>query len=361
MNTIKLSPVPVKAWSWLNINDTELEIDEPKIKQYRKNPVPDFNSGAIFDNIIPEKYESAFPNQSIILEDTAQLIWNECNYKLHILIPKGVKIDRPIVIEFELDEAESILSEHIHITAEENSSCDFIIRYTNTGKSVCSHKGLTTLNIKSGAEIKLVKTQILSDEDTHIDAVYADVTDNARADMILCELGSCKTIAGGDINLIGEASSSDFDCIYLGDKDKDIDLNYRITFLGRESEGLISVKGALSDNAKKVLKSTVDFKRGALYSSGREEETVLVLSEKARNISSPLLLCGEDNVEGEHSTSTGRPDKAKLYYLMSRGFSEKDARVLLVEASFTPILDKIPQEEIRNQISSYIKKVVHKS
>ncbi len=74
-----------------------------------------------------------------------------------------------------------------------------------------------------------------------------------------------------------------------------------------------------------------------------------------RNISTPLLLCGEDDVEGAHAVSTGKIDEDILFYLMTRGLSEVEAKKVVVEASFAPVFEKIEDGALREQIASYVK------
>lgn len=61
---------------------------------------------------------------------------------------------------------------------------------------------------------------------------------------------------------------------------------------------------------------------------------MLLFSPNARNRTAPLILCGEEEVEGQHAASVGRLDENKLYYLRSRGLSEAQARRLMVDARF---------------------------
>ena len=83
---------------------------------------------------------------------------------------------------------------------------------------------------------------------------------------------------------------------------------------------------------------------------GHESEDVLMFSPTARNRTAPLILCGEEEVEGQHAASVGRLDEGKLYYLRSRGLSESQARRLMVDARFAPAIEKIPLEELRTEV-----------
>ena len=93
-----------------------------------------------------------------------------------------------------------------------------------------------------------------------------------------------------------------------------------------------------------------DFQRGAKRGVGHESEDVLLFSPSARNRTAPLILCGEEEVEGQHAASVGRLDENKLYYLRSRGLSEAQARRLMVDARFAPAIDKIPLDSLQDEV-----------
>ena len=76
----------------------------------------------------------------------------------------------------------------------------------------------------------------------------------------------------------------------------------------------------------------------------------MLLSPEAKSLALPMLLCTEDDVEGNHSTASGKVDEKSLFYIMSRGFSEKEAIKLIVKARFTKIIERIKDEELRNVI-----------
>ena len=86
--------------------------------------------------------------------------------------------------------------------------------------------------------------------------------------------------------------------------------------------------------------------RGSLASEGAEEDTCLLLTPQVKSISLPLLLCKEDNVSGNHASSAGQLDPAKLFYLMSRGFNEEEAKHIIVESMLRPLIDRIGNEEM---------------
>ena len=80
----------------------------------------------------------------------------------------------------------------------------------------------------------------------------------------------------------------------------------------------------------------------------------MLLSDKAKSIALPMLLCTEDNVEGNHSTASGKIDNNQLFYIMSRGLSYKEAVKLMVKANFNKIIERITDEELKNEVLNEI-------
>ena len=76
----------------------------------------------------------------------------------------------------------------------------------------------------------------------------------------------------------------------------------------------------------------------------------MLLSEKAKSIALPMLLCTESDVEGNHSTASGKVDNQEVFYIMSRGLSYNEAVKLIVKARFNEILQRIDSEDLRNEI-----------
>lgn len=76
----------------------------------------------------------------------------------------------------------------------------------------------------------------------------------------------------------------------------------------------------------------------------------MLLSDKAKSIALPMLLCTEDDVEGNHSTASGKVDANDLFYIMSRGIEYKEAIKLIVRARFHKIIENIKDEDIKQEI-----------
>ena len=141
---------------------------------------------------------------------------------------------------------------------------------------------------------------------------------------------------------------------YQGFSGQHLDMNYVARHLGRKTGSLMESNGILSGNAFKLFRGSIDFVKGCAGSVGNEKEDVLLLRENVVNQTIPLILCAEEDVEGNHGASIGELDEKTLFYLMSRGFTKEAAETMIAGARLEAIAAKIPYSEIREQVEKYL-------
>ncbi len=166
---------------------------------------------------------------------------------------------------------------------------------------------------------------------------------DAKAYFAAADLGGSFVIEHGRGYLEGDRSVMHESTLYAAAGTQELDLFYHVDHMGEESECDIDVKGSLSDRSKKTFRGTLDFKRGCSGSEGSEGDYAIQLDPETKNISLPLLLCTEDNVMGNHASSSGQMDPGTVYYLMTRGFSEQEARRIVVESMLRPLIDRMDE------------------
>ena len=355
-----LNNIPVRTWRWLGVNEASVKGNLPIIRSYDKK---------VLEEILEEDYKvidikgkdgaiKIFDNNLVIgvSEELTDLVRKNYNTGYLIEIEKDKKVQEPIFIHYDMDRDNPHVIDNNIIIAGENSEITVIIKYSSGKETEAFHNGITKLHAKKGAKINLIKVQLMEDDGIHIDGIASVAEEGAEVNCIFIELGSKSSITSCKNDLLGNAAKGNIRSIYLGDKDRQIDINYVMNHFGKECITNIETRGVLMDKSSKIFRGTLDFKRGASGSKGKEEEYAVLLSSNVRNRSVPLLLCGEDNVEGQHAASTGKIDENKLFYLMSRGFSEVEAKKLIVEAAFNPITEKIPLTELKEEISEYIRR-----
>ena len=237
------------------------------------------------------------------------------------------------------------LIEENHIYIEPYSKGTIVLDYHNETAKV--HHGLTKIFVDEGAELTVIKIQNNHLGGQFIDHTQSEIHDRGVLKVIDIQLGSENMIINYDTNLKGYQSHCDYKSIYLAADTRGIDLSFTANHIGKKSTSNILGKGVLSGKSRKVFRGTLFFERGAVQAAGKEEEFVLLLSDTVKADSIPALMCTEDDVIGEHGASIGQLDEGRLFYLMSRGLSEKEAKLLVIQSSFREILERIEDEDIK--------------
>ena len=216
-------------------------------------------------------------------------------------------------------------------------------------------EGQVQVKVEKGGFLKLTTVQLLPVDAQGASSVQVELADTAELEAVAVEAGSAKSLAKMEVNLVGNESKANVYVLYFGHGASQLDMNYVLVQQGRNTEANLHVYGALLGEANKIFRGTLDFRHGSKGSKGYEKEEVVVLSSKVRNRSVPLMLSAEDAVEGHHAVSIGKIDENKLFYLMSRGLDMQEARRLVVEAAFNPVLDRIEDKDLYQELDEYIK------
>ena len=208
---------------------------------------------------------------------------------------------------------------------------------------------LSYVKTEDHAHVKISKVQLHDKTVRHIEHRYADAGKESTVDYVSAEIGAKTTAVYYKTDLMHDESNFNSQAMYLGNDDQVVDFSYWVPTQGIKTNTDIVTTGALLDTSKKFFRGTIDFLRGGKKAVGSESDTCILLSPKVHSISVPLLLCKEDDVVGNHASSAGQIDKDKLFYLMSRGFSEAGAQLIIVESNIRPVIDAIGDKDLENK------------
>ncbi|TDP93073.1 iron-regulated ABC transporter permease protein SufD [Halanaerobium saccharolyticum] len=278
------------------------------------------------------------------------------NTGLFIKAPKNVELKVPVEIFYELDQENPVLIDNNLIVAEENSKLTIVIDYRMQDQNLTAfHNGLTRVIVKENAVLNIVKVQRFNDQSDNFDSNISLVSNQGELNWIPIELGAKNSVTNNENTLMDDGSRASISSVYFADGERKMDLGFKMNHQGRHSSSEIESKGVLKDRAQKIFRGDLYFQKGAGQSKGSEREEVLLLDKTVDSDSIPALFSEEDNVEGEHAVSAGQIDEQRLFYLMSRGMTKAEAKQLMVEASFNPIFDKIPLNDLKGSVINDVK------
>ena len=348
MTTYTLNKTPTKTSVNYGINNIKLDLDIPKHKKFENMSI----------------YTSELDKMDIDIIDSAHGIKPELNSKIglkfkqyeqiNITIPENTTVRNPVLLDFLFDEESDYLVDNIQITMKPNSNASFILHYCNDSQNKFFHNLKQTTILEENSQANIVIANMLNNNSQSFISIENDIQEKAKLTHVLVEFGGENKISNYYSKIEGNNGENYLKSIYLGTGKDLIDINYNIEAIGKNTKCNIDVQGVITDNATKHFKGIIDFKEGAKKAEGVENENCMILSDNAKSKSLPMLLCNEEDVNGEHGVSSGKLDEQKLFYIMTKGISYEDARKLIIKANMNDIITEIPDEDLKLEVTELI-------
>lgn len=351
MSAIKESynVLPRLSFRWVKANELLLETVEVSL-----------NTEYTYKSLEGEGYKS-LTNEDLPLSadfkgvNARMVSMVEENHNAGLFIHVKENEEQNLHITHELGRDNSTLIEKNVIVLEKGSKMNMIMDYSSDDSETFSNI-LNKISVAEGAELNIIKIQRLNSLSRHLESRYSTVLETGKVNYISVEIGGKEAVVNYMTDLIGDESEGHVKSVYLGFGERVLDLSHHMNHFGKRTNSDMIFKGALKDKSKKAFRGTLDFKKGSTHSEGNEEEFTILLSPKVKSYAIPLLLCREDDVIGNHAASNGQIDEEKLFYIMSRGMSESEAKKIIIESHIRPIIDLIPVESIKNIILEAVEK-----
>ena len=115
----------------------------------------------------------------------------------------------------------------------------------------------------------------------------------------------------------------------------------------------------LDGTARSVYAGTIMVQQHAQRSNAYQQNRNLMLQRGPRADSIPRLEIMADDVRCTHGSTTSTIDPMHLYYLGSRGLGLDQARSLIVDGTFEPVLDRIPNATVRSAVRTAVRAKLH--
>lgn len=144
--------------------------------------------------------------------------------------------------------------------------------------------------------------------------------------------------------LTGDNASLTILGIFLGTGSHTVTFNTDVTHKGKNTKSLTLIRSVFLDRAVFNNDGMVRIVKGAKNTNGYFDSKVLLFDD-AKGKSVPSLEIDENEVKAGHGSTIGRPDENQLFYLQSRGLSEKEAERLIISGFFEPIIKLLPKKE----------------
>ncbi|MCC6009861.1 MAG: Fe-S cluster assembly protein SufB [Fervidicoccaceae archaeon] len=262
-----------------------------------------------------------------------------------VYVPKNVKIKQPIEAFFLIGSAMEGQFEHTLIVADENSYIHFIEGCAAPiYKGYSFHDGMVELYAHRGAHIKFSTIQNWSSNVINFNNKRGIAEENAVIEWFEGSIGSRVTYVYPSTILKGDNSRTTIYTVTLNLGNKLKDTGSKVYMVGRNTSAKIVNKSVVGDGGINVYRGLIRVNKEAdkaVVSSSCEN---LILDNRSKAYTYPHVQVFSNSAVINHEAKTGKLGENQLFYLMSRGLTEGEAKSLVVLGFLEEVLVDLPFE-----------------
>lgn len=344
---LTVNSLPAKTWNRLGMNSVVFSAEadfQNHTPAVLKNPQQGFFSAHAAAQELPA--ETVQGELSSLLDNAETVL---------LRTKAEEKMIQPLVLQYQYQKNEQAVSRLV-LHAEENSCLENVVVLQSADDAAATAALQIEIYAEKNAEVHLYVAQLMGADSVCCNHICGTSGENAAVEVVKLELGAEKLYAGTVLDLQGKASTLNASMAYHGKANQHLDINYVALHHGKHTESLLEAAGVLENKAEKTFRDTIDFQRGCAGAKGTENENVLLMGENLVNQTIPLILCKEEDVEGNHGASIGQLDEKILFYLASRGIAVKEAQQMIAEARIDAVCSKIPDADVCELVHEFEKK-----
>ena len=262
-----------------------------------------------------------------------------------VYVPKGVHLSFPLQSYFRLNAKGAGQFEHTLIIVDEDADLHFIEGCSAPKYNEANlHAGAVELFVKKGAHLRYSTIENWSKNMYNLNTKRARVEENASIEWVSGSFGSHISYLYPESDLIGRNARADFTGVTFAGGGQNLDTGAKMVHLAPNTTSLITTKSISKGSGVSTYRSAVYIDEKATGSKASVSCQSLMLDSKSRSDTIPAMEIRTDDCDVGHEAKIGRISNDAIFYLMSRGISEEEARSMIVSGFANPVSKELPLE-----------------
>ncbi len=272
---------------------------------------------------------------------------------IHVHIPEGARIPRPVVVAHVVDAEASAVFPRLLVSVGEGAEAQVIDLYTSSDASIFAAP-VVEIQVGAGARLGYLSIQELGRRTTAVASTAAVVAGQAHLNMGLVAVGGSYARLRTDCSLAGRGSTGDISAMYFADRSQVHDFRTFQNHDAPDTNSNLLFVGAVDDDARSIYSGLIRVSPQARGTDAVQTNRILKLSENVWAESVPNLEIENNDVRCAHATSVGPLDEAQRFYLESRGVPPDVAERLIVEGYFGEVARRLPMQELAEALGGLV-------
>ena len=276
-----------------------------------------------------------------------------------VYVPKGVSVEIPLQSYFRLNAPGAGQFEHTLIIVDEGAELHFIEGCSAPKYNVVNlHAGCVELFVGKNAKLRYSTIENWSKNMYNLNTKRAVVEEGGTIEWVSGSFGSHVSYLYPMSILKGKGARMEFTGITFAGKGQNLDTGAKVVHSAPDTSSYINTKSISKDGGISTFRSSVVIGKNAEHSKAAVSCQSLMLDEISRSDTIPAMDVRTCNADVGHEAKIGRISDDAVFYLMSRGISEEDARAMIVSGFADNVSKELPLEyavEMNNLIQLEMK------
>lgn len=276
-----------------------------------------------------------------------------------VYVPKGVSVEIPLQSYFRLNAPGAGQFEHTLIIVDEGAELHFIEGCSAPKYNVANlHAGCVELFVGKNAKLRYSTIENWSKNMYNLNTKRAVVEEGGTIEWVSGSFGSHVSYLYPMSILKGKGARMEFTGITFAGKGQNLDTGAKVVHSAPDTSSYINTKSISKDGGISTFRSSVVIGKNAEHSKAAVSCQSLMLDEVSRSDTIPAMDVRTCNADVGHEAKIGRISDDAVFYLMSRGISEEDARAMIVSGFADNVSKELPLEyavEMNNLIQLEMK------
>ncbi len=269
-------------------------------------------------------------------------VWSGGSY---VYVPAGVSVEIPLQSYFRLNAPGAGQFEHTLIIVEEGAYLHFIEGCSAPKYNVANlHAGCVEIYVGKNARVRYSTIENWSKNMYNLNTKRALVAEGGTIEWVSGSFGSHTSYLYPMSVLRGAGARMEFTGITFAGAGQELDTGAQVIHAAPRTSSHIVTKSIARDGGVSNFRSAVVVTKDAKDAKSSVSCESLMLDDRSRSDTIPVMDIACDQVDVGHEAKIGRISEEAVFYLMSRGLSEADARALIVGGFAEPIAKELPLE-----------------
>ena len=262
-----------------------------------------------------------------------------------VYVPKGVHLEIPLQSYFRLNAAGAGQFEHTLIIVDDDAYLHFIEGCSAPKYNVANlHAGAVEIFVGKNATCRHSTIENWSKNMYNLNTKSAHVEEGGKIEWISGSFGSHTSYLYPASVLAGKGAASEYTGITFSGEGQELDTGCKSIHLAENTTSVVNSRSISKSGGKNTFRSAVYIDKNAINSKAAVSCTSLMIDSDSASDTVPVMDIRTQHCDVGHEAKIGRISDESIFYLMSRGLSEEDAKAMIVSGFADNVSKELPLE-----------------